>query len=285
MPITAKTKVLGIIGHPVGHSLSPPMQNAALQAARLDYVYVAFPVRPEDLPAAVQGLRSIGVAGFNVTIPHKEGVIPLLDRLSPEAQQAGSVNTVRCDDGLLTGYNTDGEGLLVSLAEECGFVAQGKSVVLLGAGGAARGALSALCAAQAGRVVLVNRTPERAERLAKEFSAIFPETEIASLTVEQLATGEETARTDLVVNTSSVGMRGESFPGFDCSKLSPDAVVYDMVYVPAETPLLAAARERGLRCANGLGMLAAQGEAAFRIWTGSAPPAGIMKKCLREALR
>jgi shikimate dehydrogenase len=284
MEISGKTRVLGIIGSPVGHSLSPAMQNAAIAELGIDYVYVPFPVEPDFLGQAVEGLRRLGIWGFNVTIPHKSTVLPFLDRISPEAELCGAVNTVCREGDLLVGYNTDGIGFLASVREDLGCDPCGSSVLLLGAGGAARGAIAALAAAGVARIIVANRTREKGLSLVERFRSVFPAVRfvLSSLAAEEL--GEHLRSADLLVNTTSVGMDGTSFESLPISELRPDGKVYDMVYVPAETPLLAAAKARGLACANGLGMLAAQGEAAFSRWTGREAPCTIMRRKLLEEL-
>lgn len=284
MNITGKTQVLGIIGHPVEHSLSPLIHNAAIEALGIDYVYVPFAVEPESLSTALNGLRALGIRGFNVTIPHKSTIIPLLDKVSPGAELCGAVNTVSRENGLLIGYNTDGTGLLKSLREDLGFDPLGSTVLVLGAGGAARGALASLCHAGVSRIVIANRTLERGEALIENFRDRFPNVafHLSTLDMEQLGYHMKTC--DLLLNTTSVGMNLTSFEGLDLSPIASHAMVYDMVYSPSETPLLAAAKRKGTACANGSGMLAAQGEAAFSIWTGMDPPAGLMKSVLMRML-
>ena len=277
--VNGTTRVLAIIGHPVEHTLSPAMQNAALAACGLDYVYVPFGVVPERLAEAISGLRALGVAGFNVTIPHKVNVMEYLDGLDESAQAAGAVNTVLNDRGRLMGYNTDGDGLVASLAEELGFSPGAGTIVIAGAGGAARGAVAALCRAGARRIVIVNRGRERALELAQSLGGRYGATEI----IPTGGAGEPKPWLEgaaLVVNTTSLGMNGESIPFLPLSGLPPTSAVYDMVYAPPVTPLLREAAALGLRCANGLGMLAAQGELAFRIWTGRTAPSGVMKGVL-----
>jgi len=284
MKISGKTRVVGIIGSPVGHSLSPAMQNAAIDELGLDYVYVPFPVEPDFLGQAVEGLRRLGIWGCNVTIPHKSAIIPFLDRISPDAELCGAVNTVCREGDLLVGYNTDGAGFLASLREDLDHDPCGSSLLLLGAGGAARGAIVALSGAGASRIVIANRTRERGAALVERFQAVFPAVQFitSSLGAEEL--GEHLRETDLLVNTTSVGMNGTSFDSMPLSELRSPGKVYDMVYVPAETPLLIAAKERGLASANGLGMLAAQGAAAFSLWTGREAPSAVMRQKLREEL-
>lgn len=282
--ISGKTRVLGIVGWPVGHSLSPVMHNAAIAALGIDYVYVPFPVEPEHLGQAVEGLRRLGVRGFNVTIPHKTAIIPFLDRVSREAELCGAVNTVRQEGELLVGHNTDGTGLLASLREDLGFDPRGSSILVLGAGGAALGAVAALAGAGASRIVVANRTAERGAALVERFRPVFGAVEflLSSLRPGELAEHVNTA--DLLLNTTSVGMNGTSFEDLPLAGMRPYGRVYDMVYAPTETPLLAEARKLGLKCANGLGMLASQGEAAFSLWTGIEPPDGHMKITLCREL-
>ncbi|HOP40688.1 MAG TPA: shikimate dehydrogenase [Geobacteraceae bacterium] len=284
MIISGKTRVLGIIGSPVGHSLSPVMQNAAIAELGIDYVYVPFPVEPDYLGEAVEGLRRLGVWGFNVTIPHKSSIIPLLDRIAPEAGLCGAVNTVCREGDQLVGYNTDGVGFLASARAELGFEPGGSKVLILGAGGAARGAVASLAKAGVAEVIIANRTRERGVSLAEDFQAAFPGVRlvVSSLAVDEL---EGYFRgVDLLVNTTSVGMNGTKFESLPLSALRSCAKVYDMVYVPAETPLLASAKKRELACANGIGMLVSQGEAAFSLWTGEKPPYGVMRQKLLERL-
>lgn len=284
MAITGKTTVAGIIGWPVSHSLSPVMHNAACRELSLDWVYVPFPVSPEALEEGVAGLRALGVAGFSVTIPHKVAILPLLDRIAPEAELIGAVNTVALRDGVATGYNTDGIGLLAALSSKLGFTSQGSSVLVLGAGGAARSAVASLGLAGAARVEVANRSADTAARLVGLLEGRLPQTAFASKPLERLCDAGYLAGFDLVVNTTSVGMAGDSFPGLDLSALKPGACVYDMVYAPALTPLLAEAGALGIPCANGVGMLVAQGEAAFAIWTGVPAPQGCMERALAAHL-
>jgi shikimate dehydrogenase len=279
-PITGKTTVTGIIGWPISHSLSPVMHNAAFAALGLDWIYVPFPVSPERLAQGVAGLAALGVAGFNVTIPHKVAIMDLLDRISPEAELVGAVNVVAFQDGALVGYNTDGIGLVASLQREFGFIPAGRSILVLGAGGAARGAVAALGSAGAARICLANRSPVPARALVESIAPRLPGLTLAANTLECLEDPAFLASFDLIVNTTSVGMAGDSFAGLALPQQKPHLLVYDMVYAPPVTPLLAQARALGLRTANGIGMLVAQGEAAFTVWTGQAPPAGCMAGAL-----
>lgn len=284
MTITGKTKLAGIIGWPISHSLSPVMQNAAFAASGLDWAYVPFAVPPERLGEAVAGLRALGIAGFNVTIPHKVAVMGLLDRIAPEAQLIGAVNTVAVEDGLLVGYNTDGIGLLAALAGKLGFDPAGRSVLVVGAGGAARSGVAALARAGASRIDVANRSLLKGAELARAVALSYPGCALAAEPLERLAEPGYLALFDLVVNTTSVGMAGDAVSGLDLAKGKPGLAVYDMVYAPPVTPLLFRAAQLGLPCANGLGMLVAQGEAGFEIWTGAKPPEGCMERALSERL-
>jgi shikimate dehydrogenase len=277
--VNGATKILGIIGHPVIHSLSPAMHNSALRASGLNYVYVPFDVEPEMLGAAVAGLKALGVAGFSVTIPHKTRIIQHLDELDDSADAAGAVNTVKNDYGRLIGFNTDGDGLIRSLANEFELNVRGASIAIIGAGGAARGAIAALCRAGAGKITIANRTRERASELASAMAIRFPGTELTVVSgFKELE--ESLGNIDVIVNTTSLGMNRDTLPVLHLSSLPRTAVVYDMVYAPRVTPLLQEAVGLGLKGANGLGMLAAQGELAFIIWTGVTPPFGLMKSVL-----
>lgn len=279
--VDGTTKILGIIGHPVRHSLSPVMQNSALRACGLNYIYVPFEVAPNELGAAVLGLRALGVAGFNVTIPHKTHIIQYLDELDISADAAGAVNTVKNDCGKLIGYNTDGNGLIKALVNEFEFNVRGATIAIIGAGGAARGAIAALCRAGAGRITIANRTHERATELASAMALRFPDTELTAVSGFKELEGRLTD-IDILVNTTSLGMNRDTLTFVQLTCLPRTAGVYDMVYAPPVTPLLQEAARLGLKSANGLGMLAAQGELAFTIWTGVTPPSGLMKNVLEE---
>jgi shikimate dehydrogenase len=282
MPVlSGTTRVLGIIGYPVRHSLSPAIQNAAIAECGIDYVYVPFSVEPESLGAAVSGLRALGVRGFNVTIPHKSAIIGYLDELDASASDAGAVNTVLVRDGRMIGYNTDGYGLINSLAEDLNYVPGTGNIMVIGAGGAARGAVAALCRVGAKGLVIVNRSFDKAFKLAEDFGFRYPETRIEVTRQDQLSENYLNS-VSLVINASSIGMNGDRIEFVNLDKLPITAKVYDMVYSPFETLLVKNSRLNGLSAVNGLGMLAAQGEKAFSIWTGKIPPKGLMKQVLQR---
>ena len=282
LSLTGKSQVYGILGDPVAHSLSPLMQNQAFASLGIDAIYVPFHVLPENLPAAIEGLRALQVAGVNITLPHKEAVLPLLDEVDEQARLIGAVNTIVNRQGRLVGYNTDGLGFLQSARQELGFAPEQSRIVLLGAGGACRAAVVALAAAGAASIVIANRTRSRAEQLVSEVAARFEDTGLQACTYEDDLFSAALAEADLVVNTTSVGLHGESINIFQLENINRSAAFYDMVYSKVDTPLLRAARLQGLRAVDGLGMLAGQGEEAFLLWTGRRPDPGMMRACLMK---
>ncbi|MBK1637520.1 shikimate dehydrogenase [Rhodothalassium salexigens] len=256
----ADRPVAGVIGWPVAHSLSPRLHGFWLDRAGIDGFYVPMAVAPERLGAALAGLPALGFRGVNVTVPHKQAVFDALDRVTPVARRAGAVNTVTVgEDGTLEGTNTDVAGFLGHLRQAAPvWQADAAPAVILGAGGAARAAAVALLDAGVARVTVVNRTVARAEALASALG----DARVAVAPWERLAGALDGA--GLLVNTTSLGMAGQPPLTLDLAPLAADAVVYDIVYVPLETPLLAAARARGLATVDGLGMLIHQGVPAFR---------------------
>jgi shikimate dehydrogenase len=279
-----KTRLYGVMGHPVQGSLSPAFQNAGFRALGLNAVYVAFPVQSDQLMEAVQGLMATGVAGFNVTVPHKVTIVPLLARVMPEAQAMGAVNTVRCepsDAGVrLVGTNTDGIGFLRSLERDLDLHPRGKRFLILGAGGAARGIAHALLRADADTLWIANRTLAHAQELAAALKARYPRATVEALPLEDAPD----VVPQVLVNTTTVGM-GDGKSPVRLSQVRVEEAVADIVYSPAETPLLAEARTLGVKCTNGMGMLLYQGCAAFEFWTGHPAPVIPMREALLAALR
>ncbi|MBF0417058.1 MAG: shikimate dehydrogenase [Magnetococcales bacterium] len=276
-----KTSIYGVIGDPIHHSLSPFMHQLAYTELKMpNHHYLPFHVRAERLAEAVHGMRALGIAGFNATIPHKESLVPLMDALDPMAELIGAVNTVVIDpSGRLTGYNTDAYGFITSLREIFSDPLRDLDILVQGAGGAARGVLAGLLQEGANRITLMNRTLSRAEALAERFARSFPDQP-----VRPLAWSNRLSGCRLVINTTSLGMEDEGAEVPDLDDLEAEAVVYDIVYAPPVTPLLAAARMRGLRVENGLGMLIHQGARAFEIWTGRVMPVVAVRQGLREQL-
>ncbi len=280
--ITGKTKLLGVIGAPIGHSLSPSIQNAALRAAGLDYVYTALPVRAGALTSAVHGLRDAGYVGFNVTIPFKTEIIPLLDALSEDARRIQAVNTVVIEDGRMVGHNTDVAGFLAGFAER-GIALTGKKAVLIGAGGAARAALWGLLRSGVSSIVIGVRSVEKGAALAADFAA---DGDVRAVSFDDTAWIAACSDADIVVQTTPLGMTPHTaeMPPVDAAMIKPSAVVYDLIYTPAETRFLREARAQGCETINGETMLVAQGAEAFHLWTGKRPDVELMKRVLREEL-
>lgn len=285
--ITGKTKNLGVMGWPIAHSLSPILQNAALEQAGIDYVYIAVPVRKADLGAAVRGLSALNFTGWNVTIPHKSAIIAHLDAIDADAKAIGAVNTVQNKDGKLTGYNTDVEGFLQSLFL-AGFDPKGKRTVILGAGGAARAVCYGLLKQGAAEVVIAVRNHEKGQAFLDSFAVFAKDfsVKIQVVDFECAAFRSAEKEADLVVNTTPLGMTpnvGE-MPPVDFDLLKEDAFCYDIIYTPAKTKFLEEAAGRGHRILNGEMMLVLQGAAAFRRWTGEEPDILLMQSALHEAL-
>lgn len=266
MIASGKTRLAGVLGWPVGHSLSPRLHGYWLEHHRIDGAYVPLPVRPEDLAQVVPALARLGFAGFNVTLPHKQAVAELIESVDEEARRIGAVNTVVVDaDGCLAGSNTDAFGFIENLrAGAPGWRAEAGPAVVLGAGGAARAVLVALIEAGAGEIRLANRSLGRAQALAAAAGAavrVVPWTERAAALEGAM----------LLVNATSLGMTGQPPLELALDALPAAAVVNDIVYAPLETPLLANARRRGHPAVDGLGMLLHQGRPGFAAWFGVMP--------------
>jgi len=259
--LTGHAKLAGILGFPVSHSRSPRLHGHWLQRYGVDGAYVPLPVAPERFATAVRALADLGFRGANVTIPHKEAAFAVCDRVDPTAHRAAAVNTLVFRDGAIEGSNTDGWGFLANCADAVpGWTAKAGPVVILGAGGSARAIAAALLDAGCPRVTLVNRTRARAEALAKALGGSIAVAEVPPL-----------AEAAMLVNTTSQGMQGQPALALDLAGLPRGAVVADIVYVPRETPLLAAARARGLAAVEGLGMLLHQARPGFEAWFGVTP--------------
>jgi shikimate dehydrogenase len=284
LSINGQTKLVGLIGYPVEHSLSPAMHNSAFAALNLNWCYVPSPVPPERLGEAIVGLRALGFVGANVTVPHKQAVMCFLDEVTPETQAIGAVNTIVVREGRSIGYNTDWQGFLTALSEG-GFDPQGKRAVVLGAGGAARAVVYAL-AHDGVQVTVLNRTPSRAQALIRNFSSLFPSTFLFALPLTLQTLEEQTANAHLLVNTTSVGMWPEvgRSPWPEALSFPSHLTVFDLVYNPGETRFLWQARAAGAKSIGGLGMLVHQGAAAFELWTGEKAPVGAMYEATSKTL-
>ena len=276
--ITSRTGLLGVIGYPVEHSSSPAMHNAALARTELDFAYLPFAVPPDRVAEVPVAMRTLGIRGLNVTVPHKVAVMEGLDEISEEARAIGAVNTIANRDGHLTGYNTDAEGVIASLRADGGLDVLPEAVALLGAGGAARAILYALLQAkEVEEITLLNRTLEKAEALAADLDPGSRRVRVATP-----GTGAAVREAGLLINATSVGMHPEpeASPLPDPSVLHDRLTVLDIVYKPRRTRLLAQAEEAGAATVDGLGMLVHQGARAFEIWTGVPAPVEEMKQAL-----
>ncbi len=278
MVISGKTRLCGIIGDPVEHTMSPAMHNAAFRELGIDFLYVPFRVKKEELGKAIEGMRALNIKGLNVTIPHKVDVIRFLDALDPLADKIGAVNTIVNNDGALTGYNTDASGFLQALLER-GIEPEGKNVVILGAGGGARAVSFILASRQVGMVIL-NRLEELdwAKELASRISQIFGK-EVEALELNRVNLARHLGKADILVNATSVGMSPNvNETPVDSDLLRPGLVVFDIVYNPIKTRLLREAEMAGAKTISGVDMLVWQGALAFEKWTGQKAPLVVMKK-------
>lgn len=278
------TRLFGVIGHPVAHSFSPAMQTAGLDALRLDACYGAFDVPPKFLRPMLRALVLAGVEGLNVTVPLKEAVMPLADRLDASAKAIGAVNTLAIRDRRITGYNTDAAGFSEGLLEDLGGVG-GAQVLLLGAGGAARAVGAALAGLGTRTIWIANRTPRRAEALAVRLRRLIGpriRPHVALIPWRPGTLRAAAGAADLVVNATSAGMRAGDAPPVDPEWLRPDARVYDLIY-HRETELIRGARRRGCIAAGGESMLLYQGAASLRLWVRRPPPIDAMRRALRAA--
>jgi shikimate dehydrogenase len=278
MAINGKTSICAIIGDPVEHSLSPVMHNAAFQKLGLNLVYVAFKVTKNALKEAIYGARSLGLRGLNVTMPYKSAVLKYLDEADSAAKAIGAVNTILNNQGKLIGYNTDGKGAMVALREN-GISPYGKKMLLVGAGGAAK-AIAFQAVQEVKELVIVNRTPEKAEQLAKLLHKKFGK-EVKCGTLSARVMKEELETSDILVNATSVGMHSyRDISPVPLDLLRPDLCVMDIIYSPMETKLVKDAKAVGAKVVLGLEMLLYQGAVAFEIWTNCLAPVDIMKEAV-----
>jgi shikimate dehydrogenase len=290
--INASTRLCAVIGSPIRHSASPAMHNAAYAALGLNWRYLAFEVDPKNLRAAIEGAKAMGFAGLNLTVPHKLLAVEMVDVLDESAKIWGAVNTIRFEgrdakgqwlplrdfekdsptEIRSQGYNTDAEGLAVSLEQDLDFQLAGTKVLLLGAGGAGRTAALKFADEGVTELFLVNRTQSKAEAVAVEIKKQFPAVNVVL--------GYPKTEVDLLVNATSLGLKADDASPLDEKQFSlkQTRAVYDMIYKPAETKLLAAAKAAGCKTANGIGMLVHQGAKAFEIWTGQSAPLDVMRR-------
>lgn len=281
-------KRAGVIGYPLGHSLSPAILQAAFDATGVEARYEAWETPPETLEARLDGLRADDALGANVTIPHKETVVPLLDQVEERAESIGAVNTIANESGRLVGYNTDVTGFARALREDAGFDPKGKRAAVLGGGGAARAVALALIEGGASAIVVTGPIPEQLDSLVADLRGLAGTGITLTWSYWQDGTFLRVLpEADLLVNCTPVGMRGGETEGqspVTADLLPARGIVFDLVYNPLETPLLRAAKERGAKAVSGLGMLVYQAAESFRLWTGQEAPVERMLEVGRQAL-
>ena len=283
MKVFGNTEIFGIMGWPIAHSLSPVMHNAAFEALGIHAAYVPFMVKPEDLGKATLSLRALGISGVNITVPHKGAVIEFLDELDASAKQVGAVNTIVQKNGKLYGSNTDGSGFLLSLRKDGHFEPAGKKVVILGAGGAASAVALALASAGVRRLVIANRNKSRSEILAKRVLRHFDRETLPVALDESRALYWLIRESDLLVNATSVGLKGSERLNINPNSLHRKLFVFDLVY--RDTALLKMVKRRGLKHLDGLGMLVSQGACSFEIFTGKRAPFRVMKNAVEQTIK
>jgi len=274
MNISGKTRIMGIFGYPIEHTLSPLMHNSAFKRLGLDNCYVAFKVLPEDLPDAVKAIRSLNLLGVNITVPHKEKVIPLLDEVSEEASFIGAVNTIVNREGKLTGYNTDGRGFMSSLAE-ANISVDGKKILILGAGGASR-AISYYLSEKTSKLSLFDIDKQKAKKLVNDLQKIRNNVFFLD-NLDNIDTPE------IIINATPLGLKPDDPLPINTEIISPDMIVCDLVY--KKTKLLQEAEKKGAKILDGSGMLLWQGVLAFELWTGIKPPIEVMREVLLSNIK
>jgi shikimate dehydrogenase len=289
--LNAKNQLYGVIGYPVQHSLSPIIQTVAFEKCGLAAQYVAVEVTPEKLAETVALMRKLPFSGWNCTLPHKLEIAKLIDERAESAEKLGAVNTVLNDNGKLIGFNTDGEGWVRAIREEFSLDVRDLRIMILGAGGAGQALAKQAALERCEKLVLVNRTEATAQELASSLAPYFDsqklmgaDARLKAVPWDEALIAKELNQVDLVVNTTSLGLKPGDRAVLPARILQPHLCVYDAIYRPAKTKFLAAAEEAGARAANGMSMLLHQGALAFEIWTGKTAPLMAMKTALRKAL-
>jgi shikimate dehydrogenase len=274
--INAATRLCAVYGSPISHSASPAMHNAAFAALGLNWRYLAFEVEPKNLRAAIEGAKAMNFAGINLTVPHKLLAVDMVNMLDESAMKWGAVNTILFNKKGATGFNTDADAITQSLREDLGLDLRGAKILLIGIGGAGQTAALKIASEKVAELFLVNRTEEKADAVAGEIIERFPSVKVS--------VGFPKTEVDLVINATSLGLKADDALPLDEKQfpLKQTRAVYDMVYRPAETRLLAAAKAAGCKTANGLGMLLHQGAKAFEIWTGKPAPLDVMRRALEQ---
>lgn len=281
--IKGSTSLAGLLGYPIKHSKSPQIHNTAFEALNLDHVYLAFEVEEGHLEEALGAMKALDAIGFNVTMPHKNKVVELLDEVSEEVKIIGSVNTVKNEKGRLIGYNTDGKGFIKAL-QEAGADIRNQKIVIAGAGGAARAIAIQLAFDGAGEIVMFNRTLSTAEKIVNSINSNIASCRARAFQMDEAGMKEELKEAALLINCTSLGMKNAIDQSIvtDTETLHRGLFVSDIIYDPPRTKLLSIAEEAGCRTMNGLGMLIWQGAIAFKIWTGQEMPVDLIKKEIFE---
>lgn len=283
--LNGKAKLVGLLGYPISHSLSPQMHNTAFSHLGLGYAYLTFDTKEDNLNDVVKSMRVLNVKGFNVTMPNKANIIPLLDEVSPEAQWMGAVNTVLNDNGKLIGYNTDGRGYVQSL-REAGIAFEGKKIVVAGAGGAGKAVCVQLAVDGAREIVILDMNEEAAVALSNTINEKIPSCKAEGMGFSDENLKEALRTADMLTNCSPLGMTPHEDKSIiaDPSVLRRDLIVSDVVYKPAKTKLLKMAEAAGCKTINGFGMMIWQGAMAFKIWTGEDMPVDLVRQKFMETL-
>ena len=280
--ITGKTKVVGVIGHPIEHSMSPPMHNNAFKQLNMDYVYVAFHVLPENIGQLIESCKTLDIKGLNVTIPHKTSVIPFLDEIDSTAQKIGAVNTIQFKNGIAKGFNTDGIGAIRSIQKYTDL--EGKNVMILGAGGASRAISFTLINENINSLVIANRSKENASNLIANIKKQCDFEEISYVNINDA--DELICDVDIIINTTPIGMypKHEVEPPIKTDRICEKHIVMDVIYNPLETVLLEQSRLNGATTINGTSMLINQGLESFEIFTGNTASYESFEEALLEQL-
>jgi shikimate dehydrogenase len=271
---TGQTRIIGVIGDPIAHTLSPAMHNAACEHLGLGYIYLPFQVHREELAGALEGIKALNFIGINVTLPHKTAVLPFLDQIAPEAELIGAVNTIHNVGGRLIGYNTDGQGFVHSLLEGGRCSPKGKIITILGTGGAARAVAVQLALEGAAQLFIVGRNLQKAEEIAAAVTAGAPRCRVSTGCLEEREVANFLLHSQILVHATPVGMYPHvtEEPVVSRDLLHRDLLVCDLIYNPFYTKLLSQAAAKGCATLSGLGMLVWQGALAFNIWTGREAP-------------
>jgi len=279
MKLNGTTKIFAIIGYPISHSASPQMHNLAYIKSNINAIYIPFQVHPDQIKEALQSIKTLNISGINVTIPHKESVIPYLDMLDPFAKKVKAVNTIILKKNKLKGFNTDGPGFILDLEKRCNFNPARKKIVIFGAGGSAKSIAFACAEKKPAQISIINRTLSRAEEL---LSSLQKHTNTPIQIIKENQRSQTIKDSDLIINTTSLGLTPniKDSPLTDFSSISAHHICYDIIYTPSQTRFLREASKKGAKTFNGFGMLAYQGALAFKLMTGKTIDIETMKEGL-----